>query len=88
MISFYRSHVRLQWDANRLTVTEGGPVQAPVWAGGSGIPLDAFGSLILGGGAASLEERFPDALLGRQAEIMNELFPPQRSDFLTFYLPA
>jgi predicted N-acetyltransferase YhbS len=88
MISFFRSHVRLQWDADRLQVTEGGPLQAPVWAGGSGIPLDAFGGLVLGGGAASLEARFPDALLGKQAEVMHDLFPPQGSDFLTFYLPA
>jgi predicted N-acetyltransferase YhbS len=88
LVSFYRSHVRLTWDADRLDVVEGGPLQAPVWAGGSGVPLDAFGALVVGEGAAALESRFPDALLGRQAELMCELFPPQRSDFLTFYLPA
>jgi GNAT superfamily N-acetyltransferase len=88
LISFYRSHLRLAWTSDRLDVTTGGPLQAPVFAGGSGVPLDALGSLLFGGGAADIDERFPDALLGRQEGLMRELFPPQRADLLTFYLPS
>ena len=88
LISFYRSHLRLAWSSDRLEVTRGGPLQAPVSMGGSGVPLDALGSLLFGGGAAAIDERFPDALLGRQEELMRELFPPQRADLLTFYLPS
>jgi GNAT superfamily N-acetyltransferase len=88
MLSFYRSHLRLTWKSDRLEVTAGGPLQAPVFAGGSGVPLDALGSLLFGGGAADIDERFPDALLGRQEDLMRELFPPQQADLLTFYLPS
>ena len=88
LISFYRSHLRLAWRPDRLEVTSGGPLQAPVSMGGSGVPIDALGSLLFGGGAAAIDERFPDALLGRQEELMRELFPPQSADLLTFYLPS
>ncbi len=88
LISFYRSHLRLVWSSDRLEVTSGGPLQAPVSMGGSGIPLDALGSLLFGGGAGAVDEGFPDALLGRQEELMRELFPPQSADLLTFYLPS
>ena len=88
LLSFYRSHLRLTWDASRLAVTEGGPLQAPVSAGGSGIPLDAVGTLVFGGGAEAVDSRFPDGLLGRQEDLMHVLFPPQRSDLLTWYLPS
>ena len=63
-------------------------MQAPISSGGSGLPLDALGSLLFGSGAAGLEDRFPDADLGRQADLMNTLFPPQSADLLTFYLPS
>lgn len=88
LISFWRSHLRLRWDNKRLHVEAGGPMQAPVSTGGSGLPLDALGSLLFGSGAAGLEDRFPDAHLGRQADLMNALFPPQSADLLTFYLPS
>ncbi|MCZ3388239.1 MAG: GNAT family N-acetyltransferase [Actinomycetia bacterium] len=88
LISFYRSHVRLAWNSDRLEVTKGGPLQAPVSAGGSGVPLDALPALLFGGGAAAIDQRFPDALLGRQEDLMRQLFPPQRADLLTFYLPS
>jgi predicted N-acetyltransferase YhbS len=88
LISFFGSHVRLHWDLDQLIVTPGGPLQAPVSAGGSGIPLDAFGSMVFAGGAESLEDRFPDASLGRQADVMRVLFPPVSADLLTFYLPS
>ena len=88
MISFFRRHVRLRWSGAELTVTPGGPLQAPVHAGGSGVPTDAIGSMLFGGGAECLEERFPDAHLGRQAELMRAMFPPVSADLLTFYLPS
>lgn len=88
LLSFYRSHVRLTWNADTMSVSAGGPLQAPVSAGGSGIPLDALGTLVFGGGAEAVDARFPDGLLGRQAELMRVLFPPQRADLLTWYLPS
>jgi predicted N-acetyltransferase YhbS len=88
LISFFRRHVRLAWAAGTLRIESGGPLQAPVSAGGSGVPLDALGSMLFGGGAESLEDRFPDAYLGRQADLMAQLFPPQRADLLTFYLAS
>jgi predicted N-acetyltransferase YhbS len=88
LLSFWRSHVRLRWEAETLSIEGGGPMQSPLSSGGSGVPLDALGSLIFGGGAASLEDRFPDAYLGRQEALMHTLFPPQAADLLTFYLPS
>ena len=88
LLSFWGSHVRLRWDAGAMALEGGGPMQAPISAGGSGLPLDALGSLLFGGGAASLEARFPDAYLGRRPELMHTLFPPQSADLLTFYLPS
>lgn len=88
LISFWGSHLRLHWDAQDLRVEAGGPMQAPISSGGSGLPRDALGSLLLGCGAAGLEDRFPDAALGRQADLMNTLFPPQSADLLTFYLAS
>jgi predicted N-acetyltransferase YhbS len=88
LISFWGSHLRLEWTAQDLRVDAGGPMQAPISSGGSGVPLDALGSLMFGSGAAGLEDRYPDAGLGRQADVMNTLFPPQSADLLTFYLPS
>jgi predicted N-acetyltransferase YhbS len=88
LISFFRRHVRLAWTPEELTVAPGGPLQAPVYAGGSGVPSDALGSMLFGGGAESLEDRFPDAHLGRQADLMTLMFPAVSADLLTFYLPS
>ena len=88
MLSFFRRHVRLSWADGELQVTSGGPVQAPVSQGGSGIPTDALGTLIFGDGAECLEDRFPDASLGKQEDLMKVLFPPQQADLLTFYLTS
>jgi N-acetylglutamate synthase-like GNAT family acetyltransferase len=69
-------------------ITAGGPRQIIVSEGGSGLPPDAVAHLVLGCGAAGLEGRFPDCYLGEQAVLMQVLFPQQRADLLTFYLPA
>lgn len=88
LISFYRRHLRLAWTDGTLVVTSGGQLQSPVSAGGSGVPLDALGTLLFGDGAGCLENRFPDAHLGRQTDLMHALFPAQHADLLTFYLPS
>lgn len=90
LLSTYRQHWRLRIDPAGVTVlTHGGAEQAPVSKGGSGIPPDAIASLVVGThGAAGLEERLPDCLLGRRRELMTALFPPLTADLLTFYLPT
>lgn len=88
LLSSWRSHVRFSIgpDGFRL-LADGGPEQAPISKGGSGVPPDAIPPLLLGPyGAAGLEERLPDCYLGRQRDVMSALFPPQSSDLLTFYL--
>jgi predicted N-acetyltransferase YhbS len=90
LLSTYRHHWRLRLDPAGVTVLEhGGAEQAPVSKGGSGVPPDAIAALLVGvHGAAGLEERLPDCLLGRQRELMTALFPPLTADLLTFYLPT
>ena len=88
LLSSWRSHVRFSIDEDSMSdVVAGGPEQAPISKGGSGVPPDALAPLVLGPfGAAGLEARFGDVLLGRQRELMEALFPPVTSDLLTFYL--
>lgn len=90
LLSSWRSHVRFTIDADGMSaVRAGGPYQTPVGSGGSGVPPDVLAPLLLGPfGAAGLERRHPDVMLGRQRELMQALFPPVRSDLLTFYLPV
>jgi predicted N-acetyltransferase YhbS len=88
LMSFWESHIRFAYGPDGVgPVTAGGPHQRPVSEGGSGLPPDAIGALLLGCGAAGLEDRFPDAHLGAQRELMLALFPPRSADLLTFYLP-
>jgi predicted N-acetyltransferase YhbS len=88
LLSSWRSHVRFTIGPSGFRLlAKGGPEQAPVSKGGSGIPPDALASLLLGPyGAIGLEERRPDCHLGRQRELMDVLFPPRTADLLTFYL--
>jgi hypothetical protein len=90
LLSSYRSHVRFRIGPDGMgPVAEGGPLQAPVSAGGSGVPPDVLAPLLLGPhGAVGLERLHPDVLLGRQREAMAVLFPPVLADLLTFYLPV
>ena len=88
LLSSWRSHVRFSIDEDSMSdVVAGGPEQAPISKGGSGVPRDALAPLVLGPyGAAGLEARHGDVILGRQRELMEALFPPVTSDLLTFYL--
>lgn len=88
LLSSWRSHVRFSVDDDVVTsVVAGGPEQAPISKGGSGVPPDALAPLLLGPfGAGGLESRQGDVMLGRQRELMEALFPPVSSDVMTFYL--
>lgn len=88
LLSSWRSHVRFSIDEDSMSdVVDGGPEQAPVSKGGSGVAPDALAPMVLGPfGAAGLEARHGDVLLGRQRDLMEALFPAVTSDLLTFYL--
>jgi hypothetical protein len=90
LLSSWRSHVRFTIGPDAMTdVDSGGPEQAPIWQGGAGVPEDQWAPLLLGPwGAAGLEVRQPDVMLGRLREVMEILFPPMTSDLMTFYLPV
>ena len=89
LLSSWRTHVRFAVGPSGFQLlTEGGPEQAPIHQGGSGVPPDALAPLLLGPhGAVGLEERLPDCLLGEQRKLMAALFPPVTADLLTFYVP-
>jgi hypothetical protein len=89
LLSSWRSHVRFSIGPSGFRLlAEGGPEQAPISRGGSGVPPDALAPLLLGPhGAVGLEEHLPDCYLGRQRELMAALFPPVTADLLTFYVP-
>jgi predicted N-acetyltransferase YhbS len=89
LLSSWRSHARFTIDEDAMSaVTAGGPEQAPIWQGGSGVPPDVLAPLLLGPfGAAGLERRVPDVVLGSQRELLSVLYPPQTADLLTFYVP-
>lgn len=89
LLSSWRSHVRFTIGPSGFRLlAEGGPEQAPVSKGGSGVPPDGLAPLLLGPhGALGLEGRLPDCFLGRQRELMAAVFPPVSADLLTFYVP-
>jgi predicted N-acetyltransferase YhbS len=88
-LSFWESQLAFPIANGRVgPITAGGPRQIIVSEGGSGLPPDAVAHLLFGCGAPGLEARFPDCYLGEQTALMHALFPPQRADLLTFYLPS
>lgn len=89
LISLYRESITAQIRNGQLeSVAPGGTVQAPVSRGGSGIPPDLVGHLILGPlGALELERSHADVLLGKRRELMNVLFPPQTVDVQSWVWP-
>ncbi|HLL67118.1 MAG TPA: GNAT family N-acetyltransferase [Micromonosporaceae bacterium] len=89
LVSFFRFHVRLPYAAGEVgPVTAGGTMQAPYSAGGAGVAPDQVAPLLFGpDGLAGLARRHPDVYAGPNADLMHTLFPPVRSDVLTFYVP-
>ena len=88
LLSSWRSHVRFTIDSETVSsVMAGGPEQAPGVKGGAGVPPDQLAPLLRGPvGAAGLEARHGDVRLNRIRDLMEVLFPPVRSDLLTYYL--
>lgn len=88
LLSSWRSHVRFSIGADSMSPVEsGGAEQAPISKGGAGVPVDLLAPLLLGPlGAAGLERRHGDVMLGRIRDVMEALFPPVTSDLMTFYL--
>jgi predicted N-acetyltransferase YhbS len=88
IVSFYRSHVRLPFQAGEVgPVVVGGRMQGPGAAGGAGVAPDMLASLLFGPhGLKGLTARFPDVYPGPNADLMHTLFPPVRGDLMTFYL--
>lgn len=90
LISLWRSHVTFEIGPEGVAnIRTGGPEQAPISKGGSGIAPDAVPPLILGPlGSLGIERERPDCYLGKQRRILEILFPPQSADLMTFYLPV
>jgi predicted N-acetyltransferase YhbS len=88
LISFFRSHVRFKYQNGVVgPVTAGGTMQAPGAHGGAGVAPDLVASLLFGPhGMAGLTRSHPDVYPGPNVTLMRALFPPVRSDLLTFYL--
>ncbi|WP_148616304.1 GNAT family N-acetyltransferase [Nocardioides rubriscoriae] len=88
VVSFFGSHVRFPVVGGRLGApVAGGPMQAPGAVGGAGVAPDHLGALLLGPlGIDGLARLRPDVYPGPRAELMSALFPPVRSDLLTYYL--
>jgi predicted N-acetyltransferase YhbS len=69
-------------------ITTGPGIQAPASKGGSGVPPDLMATMIVGrDGITELNRWHGDVYLGKQAAIMDALFPPQEVDILTWIVP-
>jgi predicted N-acetyltransferase YhbS len=69
-------------------ITSSPGIQAPVSKGGSGVPPDLIATMVLGrDGITELNHWHGDVYLGKQAAIMDALFPPQEVDILTWIVP-
>ncbi len=88
VVSFFRSHVRFRYARGEVgPVRTGGRMQAPGASGGAGVAPDLVAPLLFGpDGIAGLSRLHPDVYPGPHAALMRVLFPPVRSDLLTYYL--
>ncbi|MDT4989843.1 MAG: hypothetical protein QOI74_3937 [Micromonosporaceae bacterium] len=89
VVSFFRFHVRLPYARGAVgPVVTGGVMQAPFAAGGAGVAPDLVAPLLFGpAGIVGLARQHPDVYPGPAPALMHTLFPPVRSDLLTFYVP-
>ena len=89
MISLYGSSITFAYRAGDVGEFSAGPrVQAPISQGGSGVPPDLMTSLLVGPlGFSALAARHPDVNAGRQAELMDILFPPLSIDVQSWVVP-
>ena len=89
VVSFFRSHVRIPYAHGDVgPIRPGGTMQAPGVAGGAGVAPDRVAPLLFGPhGLSGLSRLEADVYPGPNSGLMYTLFPPVRSDLLTFYLP-
>ncbi len=89
LVSLYGSSIRFDYAAGEVGEIRAGPrEQAPISKGGSGVPPDLVAALLVGPlGFAGLAERHPDVNAGKQAELMNALFPSLTTDVQSWVVP-
>ena len=89
LISLYTSSLTISYASGRITAVTPGPrMQAPVSAGGSGVPPDAFAALALGPLTVDeLDARLPDFLPGKPRDLLSALFPGLSSDIDSWVPP-
>ncbi len=90
VLSLYATSVTIPFDGFEVAeITPGPPIQAPVAAGGAGVPPDHFAELVLGpAGFAALQSRYPDVRAAPTvATLLNTLFPAQTVDVQTWVYP-
>jgi hypothetical protein len=89
MISLYGSSIRFTYGNGEVGLFSSGPrEQAPISKGGSGVPPDLVTALLVGPlGFADLATRHPDMNAGKQADLMDVLFPPMSIDVQSWVVP-
>lgn len=88
VVSRYTDAAELTFSGREVTAVRAAPPVRTSTPGALRVPPDEIASLLLGPhGAATLEERHPDVLLGDARELASVLFPPVVSDLLTWVPP-
>lgn len=89
LLSTYRRHYRFAVGPDGLApAVVGGPIKAPVEAGGAGVAPDWLPSLLFGPwGIDGLARLRPDVTPGEDEDLFRALFPPVTADVLSYYLP-
>jgi hypothetical protein len=82
ILSLYDRTVRLAYAGGEVGDIEWGPaMEDPYEEGHAGVAPDAFDALVLGRfGAAELDRRVDDVMLGRALPLLDVLFPRMRAD--------